>query len=322
MTSPTPHSLLSPSSCVAAPPPPPPPPLGITLILGGYSYGSLLTTYLPSASTLLDRFARASDETPEARIKSQALDLAARWNQSTISSSADGPRGRSVGIPDPGRMSMGFDACGSESRQRMSVESSGKRFDSVRQSLERSRRRFRSWKSGDELGVQTRPSTAREGESAASITDDDHHIILSLSQVCYLLISPLLPPVSLFATMFSRLNHHHDDDICSSRNAAAPLTPNASSSSSPYDSISPSNRNLVSHRTLAIYGTHDFLCSHRKLRTWAEKLAIQPDSLFRFREVDSAGHFWQEVGVDKALRRGIREWLYIIVTRRTSERLY
>lgn len=232
--------------------------------------------------------------------------MAARWNRST---SVDVPRDRSVGVPDPtgqpaqtgSMMSMGGEACGSEGVQRTSVESRN-RFDSVRQSLERSRRRFRSRMSGD--GLWSRPSTA--GESASSSHD---HIVLS--QICYLLISPLLPPVSHFATMFSKLNDRHD--ICS-RSDAPPSLNNSSSSSSPApDGLSPPNRNLANHPTLAIYGTQDFFCSHRKLRTWAENLASQPDSLFRFREVENAGHFWQEVGADKELRRRIREWLCDVV---------
>lgn len=301
---PAPHAP-PPSPCVVAAPP-----FGITLILGGYSYGSLLTTYLPSVTILLDRFACASDGTPEARIKSQALDLAAQWNQSTAS--VDAARARtSVGVPDlitaqptqPGFMSMGGEAPGREGQQRTSVES-GKSFDFVRQSLDRSRRRLGLRKSGS--GFQrSRPSTA--GEAAAASTHD--HVILS--QICYLLISPLLPPVSLFATMFSKLDDHH---AIHSPSSAAPLTPpNIPHPPAQHDSLSPPDRNLASHPTLAIYGTQDFFCSHRKLRTWAENLATQPHSRFRFREISHAGHFWQEGGADRELRRGIREWLVDVV---------
>lgn len=336
------RALPSPSSPTdAAPPLPPLPPPGITLILGGYSYGSLLTTYLPPARTLLDRFARAGDRTPEARIRSQALDLAARWNlsASVAAASVHGPRSRSVGVvPDPGRMSMG----GSE---RMSGESSGggKRFDSViRQSLERSRRRFRSWRPvGDGVGLNSRPSTAGKGEgegegAASSIAhddDDDDQNTVSLQQVCYLLISPLLPPISLFATMFSKPhddddrhqhqhnNHHEDDEKSSTHNNPTTrlLTPNLSSPSSPSSPLSntlpPST--LTTSPTLAIYGTRDFFSSHRKLRAWAEALAARPNSRFGFREVHGAGHFWleqgREGGVERELRRGIREWVLGLV---------
>lgn len=353
------NALPSPSSPTSAPapsPPPlptPPPPQGITLILGGYSYGSLLTTYLPPAPTILHRFTHttSSAETPESRIKSQALDLVARWNQSAASVDAPRDRGRSVGVPDPGRMSMGGEACGgSEQQQRISGESSagGKRLDSViRQSLERSRRRFRSWRSvGDGPGVYSRPSTAGAGEvegegAAASIAhdDDDHHDrhIPSLQQICYLLISPLLPPISLFATMFSKphddhhhhYHHHHHhhahEEKHSSNHTTTPLTPNppfplSSPPSSPHqNTTSPST--LTANPTLAIYGTQDFFSSHRKLRAWAEDLAARPNSQFRFREVQGAGHFWQEQGqegegeggVERELRRGVREWVLGLV---------
>lgn len=317
-TLPAPHALPSPSTSVAAPAPP----LGITLILGGYSYGSLLTTYLPSPTALQNRFARAADGTPEARIESQALDLAARWNSSITTSTTatnmdDTPRGRSVGPSNPaGCMSMGGEACESEGH-RTSVESGGKRF---RHSVERprlGRGRFRSRKSGDDGSflLQSRPSTAGEGdgkgEGAASAHQE--HIII-ISQICYLLISPLLPPVSLFATMFSKLHEHHHHDSYPSQNTRSSSPSKSSPPSHPPPahhtlSLSPPNQSLTTHPTLTVYGTRDFFCSHRKLRSWAENLAAQPNSLFRYREVENAGHFWQEEGVESILRRGVREWL-------------
>lgn len=287
-----------PSPCVDAPP------LGISLIVGGYSYGSLLTSHLPAIPVVLDRFAHAADGTPESRIKSHALDLAAQWNQCSIHHRLDVSQARSLGVPDPpetssptGFLSMGGEPPGSEG-QRTSVESR-KSFDFVRQSVERSRRRLGLRKSHS--GLQSPPSAAGEGAA----TSTNHPV--TLSQVCYLLISPLLPPVSLFATMFSKLDGHHDFHHPP---GAAPHTLNHPPS---HDGLSPPERILVSHPTLAIYGTQDFFCSHRKLQQWAGNLEKQPNSLFQSREISGAGHFWQESGAEKELRCGIREWLHDVV---------
>lgn len=295
---PLPSAHAPPSPITAAPP------LGISLILGGYSYGSLLTSHLPAIPVLLDRFAHAADGTPESRIKSQALDLAAQWNQCTAHHQPDVPRARSLGVPEPtapslptGFMSMGGEASGSESH-RTSVESRTS-FDFVRQSVERSRRRLGLRKSHS--GAHSPPSAA--GKSAAA--SRNHPV--TLSQVCYLLISPLLPPVSHFVTMFSKFDSHHDSHHPP---VTAPHTLNHTPS---HDGLSPPERMLVSHPTLAIYGTQDFFCSHRKLQKWAGNLEKQPDSLFQYREISGAGHLWQESGAEKELRCRIREWLHEVV---------
>lgn len=273
-------------------------PPGITLVLGGYSYGSLLTSHLPPVPTLLDRFANPSAETAEARIKAQALDLAVQWNQSAtthLHSEAQCPRNARVhethgsSPPPSGLLSMGGEVPSHESH-RTSVDS-GKSF---RRGLEYSRKKLSFRKSSDRC--QTR-SSAAAAESASSL-----HNNIKLSQIGYLLISPLLPPISLLVTMFSKLDSHHHD-LCKT-NATSPPQ-----SISPRDSLNHSENILVNHPTLAIYGTKDFFGSQRKLRQWAENLASQQKSLFQFREIGGAGHFWQESGVDKELRCAIREWL-------------
>jgi pimeloyl-ACP methyl ester carboxylesterase len=189
--------------------------------------------------------------------------------------------------PPSGFMSMGGEV--------PSHESHGPSVDSVtsfRRSLEYSGKKLNLRKSRDRVPRRT---SAAAGESAAPLR------IIKLSQICYLLISPLLPPISLFATMFSKLDDHQD---LRKTNAASPAP-----SIPPHDGLTHSENILVNHPTLAIYGTKDFFASQRKLRQWAENLTSQQHSLFRFREISGAGHFWQESGVEKELRCAIREWL-------------
>ncbi len=293
----------SPSSCVAPHPP------GITLILGGYSYGSLLTSRLPALAILLDRFAHAPDGTPEARIKSHAVDLALKRNQSGVDRDLDdwgSLRGRNMTVPSQaGAFPLsGLSSPGGEvlrnTSERPSIETR-RSFDFIRQSLDRPRRRLGLRKSTGAL--QGQPSTAPSGAASS----DHQHIIIS--RICYLLISPLVPPVSLFLTMFSKPDDQQHPPHPAG--GTAPQTP--SSTTLPRDNLSPPERNLVNYPTLAIYGTRDFFGSRRKLRDWAENLACQPQSLFQYREIIDAGHFWQEPGADQELRCRIRECLRDLV---------
>lgn len=107
----------------------------------------------------------------------------------------------------------------------------------------------------------------------------------------YLLISPLLPPISLVATFFS--------------------SPRISKERQNHPS------NLTSFPTLAVYGSNDVFTSVKNLRKWATKLAAEPASQFRYKEVEGAGHFWQEEGAARQLRDAVREWVRDVVC--TSE---
>lgn len=68
---------------------------------------------------------------------------------------------------------------------------------------------------------------------------------------------------------------------------------------------------LRAHRTLALYGNQDTFTSARKLQKWSEELARGLDSNFRYREIDKAGHFWREDGVEVQARSALRDWLHL-----------
>jgi pimeloyl-ACP methyl ester carboxylesterase len=112
----------------------------------------------------------------------------------------------------------------------------------------------------------------------------------------YLLISPLLPPLSNFLSLsptmlFSWRHHDH-----------RPLT-------------------FLQNPTLVIYGTKDMFTSSTKLDAWCKKmdsLAIQDKgrSSFHWRKVEGAGHFWREKGVEAELRFSVREWVGEVVAQK------
>ncbi|KAJ5145118.1 hypothetical protein N7448_002510 [Penicillium atrosanguineum] len=110
--------------------------------------------------------------------------------------------------------------------------------------------------------------------------------------ISYLLVSPLRPPVSSLLTGFRGL----------SLNVGGTSAPQARPAGRPADQ-------LCAHRTLALYGDRDEFTSVRKLRSWSAELGRMPQSRFQSGEIQGAGHFWREQGVESEARRVLREWL-------------
>ena len=261
----------------------------MTLLLGGYSYGSLITCHLPNIEDILDRFSYITKGTAEDEIRLRALSLSTQRNKERYMQS-EVMRGRSFRGNEKleaSSHSIAIAVGGEETKpgsRRSSRES--RSLDIVRKSVERSRRT---------LGL--RNSSSRLGSEPA--LDNECHISITIHvpSLYFLLMSPLLPPISWLATMFSKLSIHG-------------LLPNWSVlAGGNHQSSHQPEENLTRYPTMAIYGSNDFFTSHKKLRKWAEALAGRPESAFQFREITGAGHFWQEQGVERQLRGSIREWL-------------
>ncbi|KAI2792339.1 hypothetical protein POX_b02376 [Penicillium oxalicum] len=112
------------------------------------------------------------------------------------------------------------------------------------------------------------------------------------TQISYLLVSPLLPPVSQLLTAFSAL----------SVTLGGRTSTEGRPAGRPIDQLS-------GFRTLALFGDQDAFTSARKLRRWAEDMNCIPQSQFRGCEIQGAGHFWRESGVETRARLALREWL-------------
>lgn len=110
--------------------------------------------------------------------------------------------------------------------------------------------------------------------------------------ISYLLVSPLRPPVSNLLTGFRGL----------SLSVGGTSAPQARPAGRPADQLS-------AHRTLALYGDRDEFTSVRKLQSWSAELGRVPQSRFQSGEIEGAGHFWREPGVELEARRVLREWL-------------
>jgi len=130
--------------------------------------------------------------------------------------------------------------------------------------------------------VNPRPSKDNYGPAPATVGGN-----MLDCKVQYLLISPLLPPVSFFlspsfGSVFGNFNR-----------AAAPS----------------SVTTLTSNPTLAVFGSDDMFTSASKLQTWSKKMQVASHGAFEWLEIDGASHFWREEGVEDKMRQRIARWV-------------
>ena len=259
---------------------------GMLLVLGGYSYGSLIATLLPDTAFIMSRFATVTVGTAEAEIRLRALHLSTERNRDVLTRSQL-LRDKTPRTPKKA-MVMGGEE--SEPGIRRPSKDSRRSMDSIRRSMDSSRRK---------LGMRhTSSSNTQTLSSEPALPPAE----VRLPETCYLLISPLRPPISSFMTMFSKSQHLES--------RYHPLSADTRKHSMPHV-----NQMLVTNPTLAVYGDKDFFTPQKKLRKWVEDLAGEPASCFRFHEIASAGHFWQEEGVETQLRSTISEWLKYLAGR-------
>ncbi|KAL4891012.1 Alpha/Beta hydrolase protein [Aspergillus ambiguus] len=127
-----------------------------------------------------------------------------------------------------------------------------------------------------------------------SSPNDSCLVDITKTSLSYLLISPLLPPVSQFLTLFTR--------------PSLDIRDTASNNPRQFPCPNPADQ-LCTYPTLAIYGDQDSFTSASKLRKWSEELNKMPRSRFRSVEIGGAGHFWREIGAESQARDALRNWL-------------
>ena len=261
----------------------------ITLILGGYSYGSLIVTHLPPTPEILATFHKPSKWASEILLR--AKELASQTNTSLSET-----RGRMPDHPPARRQHK------RQSSSQHSIIYGGndepspadRHIDPIHKAVE--------------IQTRIRHAMHRNHRSASSITSappseqsvDTTEPMSALPHVSthYLLISPLLPPLSNFlslsTTSLSFWRHHTDHQP----------------------------QNLLHNPTLVIFGTKDMFTSSTKLDAWCKKmnaLASQNKGNFKWRKVEAASHFWREAGVEAELRSSVKEWVEGVVVQ--EERL-
>lgn len=263
----------------------------ISLVLGGYSYGSLILARLPIVSTIIDRFEAAEAGTAAAEVILRARTLSKQTLQALESTqSPSSPRGRQLKPDDaatsPQRrvgaspITMGGEETDPANRRRS--RDSRRSGDLIRKSIETPHRIKARIK-----GSPARDATATENLHIASVSNPTTRG----PTVCprYLLVSPVLLPFSHTLcppgppSMFAGLRRHSNADS-SAGNA------------------------FRNNPTLAIFGSSDTFTASKRLKAWAEKTSRDSASKFEWDEIAGAGHFWHEDGVMQALQKRIADW--------------
>lgn len=293
-------------------------------IIGGYSYGALIATFLPVTVTkIMKPFQSPKECTAYAEIRLRAAHLAAEQTQaieaqynSLLAQARQSQRGRSTQFGDDclqspkTRQPSGIRVGGEEDIRRASHDSPRPRTsfnlhetpERVRKSIDRVRSiarekgRHASTSSRHVNGSPTK--NMRKGSSGMNDSSDSIHKIMkptapeekSLQQIPNLLttLKPsyllISPPVNHFTSLVSLW----------------------SSSSKPR--TREIHDKLTSNPTLALFGDSDSFVGVKRFRSWAEKNKEDAGELFTSREVQGAGHFWNRREDVKVLRDEVSVW--------------
>ncbi|OAA73674.1 X-Pro dipeptidyl-peptidase-like domain protein [Cordyceps fumosorosea ARSEF 2679] len=300
------------------------------LIIGGYSYGSLIAAQLPPLETVLEPFAAPPSASHEAQIRLRAASLAAQQSARLslfareeallllLPRTAHAPRspskrggirvGGDEGDLSPGRRS----ADGGGGRRSRSVELEGRLHElaaKTRSSLTAPRRRVAS-NIGTATTLDRVPEEKRHGHgriSTSATTDGEEPGDQDEGEA-----SPAqgrLPRLAGFATPRQAYVLLSPIPGLASHLVTLRVLPGALSRRSWWWWWSPprppeedgcddaAEAKLVWHPTLAVRGGADAFVLPYKGREWSARLAGAPRSRFRGVEVPTAGHFWAEEGV-------------------------
>lgn len=251
------------------------------LVLGGYSYGSLMVRNLPPVPSILQPFAAPADGSAASEILLRARKLADQSNAEWIHL-ARSPRSRQS---TPKK---------SKSREKnLSVTMGG---EETSPDIRRSSREFRHSLDGRKsldlgrrvtsLSRASRKNKGKDGGLPKPPTGSSTRtasVAIRVPEIRYLLVSPLLPPLS--AVIAPGLAHRFWGKA---KDTGADV--------------------FAMYPALVVFGNQDMFTSVKKVRQWAGQLQERAGEAFSYVEIDGAGHFWHEHGVEKRLRDSLRTW--------------
>ncbi|KAI6791624.1 hypothetical protein KC332_g15914 [Hortaea werneckii] len=265
-----------------------PPPLQI--ILGGYSYGSLVLARVPPPEAITQRLREATTGTAAYEIMIRARRLAERTWEATQEAVENSVRGRGQGSArstPPARsfpLTMGGEETDSSERRR-SRES--KRALSIARKSAQLPHRIKVHSREHSEKKSRLPHDPQHSEDDVFGEGQDRAEEQAVNPK-YLLISPVLLPLTTL--------------LCPP-GPSIPFVGMARHSGAENGGYS-----FTKHNTLALFGTADVFTSSKRLQTWAEKQkASNPH--FEWKEIEDAGHFWHEEGAMEALEGRIASWV-------------
>jgi hypothetical protein len=240
----------------------------IKIVLAGYSYGSLITSRLPDVPTMLKPLTSSLPSKETTEIINRAAALASQVNEDIAAAHQQAHR-HNIG-DEASRES--FDHTLAAGCADESVNHDRGQHHGIRRSMDSVSKRL-----GKRFSRQSQVSKSSEDlKEPPDRTAPIPTIIPS-----FLLISPLLPPISSLTSL-------HIPFFSSSPSADTP--------------------NVKRNPSFVVFGGHDVFTSAKKLRTWCSELAAV-NQKFRWVEISEAGHFWHEHGVSKTLASALGEWI-------------
>jgi pimeloyl-ACP methyl ester carboxylesterase len=247
----------------------------LRLVLGGYSYGSHITTRLPDLTTIFKSLKDAGSAQAALEIADKSKLLASQTRTDLMS--AQRSRHLSIPMESPNRAS--FDHVLSVgSCDETPASPTLKPHHSVKKSIDDISRRI-------SIRLKRHSRDIDEDEIPRPVDKPQlPELDATLFELSYVLVSPLLPPVSTLTTL-----------------------PFFSSSTGDHE------QKFREHPSLAVFGGRDMFTSAKKVRAWCSTIA-EVNSKFRWVEISEASHFWHEDGVAKRLNRAVKEWIAEIET--------
>ena len=265
------------------------------IVFGGYSYGSMICLNLPSVTEIALHFVNPPPGSSQSEILLRAIHLAKQRTQDLVQIQSD-QKAASQDISHDSSHSTRIGGDESEHDHFKSPKHFRHSLGTVKKSLDlpKGRREAESRDTKYSSALTMAPS---------SRTEPQYSIPCNL-RCGYLLISPLLPPISTFATMFTKLTAPRAGDNLIACQHSASHDPAASDSAKRL-----TEKRWTENPTMAIYGDRDAFTSQKKLRRWAESLKQVSGSCFDFHEIAGAGHFWHEEGVEMQIKAFTKNWL-------------
>ncbi|GAB1317379.1 Alpha/Beta hydrolase protein [Madurella fahalii] len=284
------------------------------LLLGGYSYGSMITTQLPPLVAISAMFSSPECGSPAAEIRLRAQHLAEIQN--AVIANARAAAADSHGPQSP-RKSVGLRVGGDEenrksheTRRPLSLELEETVRHGVAELMARAKKGHKRSRSGQGQASPTLDETHGAHEHGARPQPVSHHLSPVPGQTtfrpAYLLVSPLQGLATNLATMsfpsLAKVSKSVWNRFTSGTGEPRPLGLHGVAATVSVEA----EEKLVQNSTLAIYGDRDGFVSVQRLREWASRLEAIPGSQFRAHEVSSANHFWAQHNVARTLRDAIQ----------------
>ncbi|CZT20599.1 uncharacterized protein RCC_06457 [Ramularia collo-cygni] len=251
----------------------------MNILLGGYSFGSLILVRLPSIATMINTFETAERGTAGAEIFLRARALA-RQTQRLLQESQP-----------PATPSSRKHTPSHRHSRSSPITIGGEETDPSKRRRSKSSRR-RSMSSVRDMPQRIRSQIRRNSGSSHHQRDDaqDHQSpgtrqIAPRVKVRYLLVSPVLFPLSTVLL---------PPGLALSRAKATDANVGVLSLKSP---------------TFVAFGDSDHFTSAKKLRQWSERLAAGSAGRWKWIQVDGAGHFWREDGAAARLEAELVKWM-------------